>query len=99
MLDGQAEGDSPESIRVDQPMVPHIHGPVEAGPRREGSGAREQDTLQRARAEDVLHWQQHQRPISAETLRKRLHVGAGTARKLVTRLRGDTHITLNSRVP
>ncbi|WP_369809373.1 hypothetical protein [Frankia sp. QA3] len=47
--------------------------------------------LHRARAEDVLHWQQHQRPISAETLRKRLRVDAGTARGLVTQLRSDIH--------
>ncbi|OHV57446.1 hypothetical protein BCD48_43065 [Pseudofrankia sp. BMG5.36] len=48
-------------------------------------------SLHRARAEDVLHWQHHQRPISAETLRKRLHVGAPVARRLVTQLRTDTH--------
>jgi hypothetical protein len=41
-----------------------------------------------------LHWQQHQRPISAETLRKRLHVGAGTARRLAAQLRSDMHVTL-----
>ncbi|WP_256804782.1 hypothetical protein [Frankia sp. ACN10a] len=59
--------------------------------RQVDSRAREQDLLHRARAEDVLHWQQHQRPISAETLRKRLRIGAPTARRLVTRLRSDTH--------
>nr|WP_157475101.1 hypothetical protein [Parafrankia sp. EUN1f] len=53
--------------------------------------AREQDLLHRARAEDVLHWQHNQRPISADTLRKRLHVGAPTARRLVAQLRSDTH--------
>jgi hypothetical protein len=60
--------------------------------------ARRQDLLHRARAEDVLHWQQHQRPISAETLRKRLEVGTGTARGLVTQLRTDTHIALDDQV-
>ncbi|MCM3883065.1 hypothetical protein [Frankia sp. R82] len=59
--------------------------------------ARDQDLLHRARAEDVLHWQTHQRPISAETLRKRLHVGTGTARELVARVRDDTHATLHDR--
>lgn len=58
--------------------------------------ARRQDLLHRARAEDVLHWQHHQRPISADTLRKRLHVGAGTARSLVTQLRTNTHNALDS---
>ncbi len=66
-------------------------GEGKTGQCRGRSNAREQDLLHRARAEDVLHWQQHQRPISAETLRKRLHVGAPTARKLVAQLRSDTH--------
>jgi hypothetical protein len=57
--------------------------------------ARRQDLLHRARAEDVLHWQHHQRPISAETLRKRLAVATGTARGLVTQLRTDTHTALD----
>ncbi|CAO5226506.1 hypothetical protein FAGKG844_1000007 [Frankia sp. AgKG'84/4] len=57
--------------------------------------ARNQDLLHRARAEDVLHWRQHQRPISAETLRKRLEVGTSTARGLVTQLRTDTHTALD----
>jgi hypothetical protein len=61
--------------------------------------AREQDLLHRARAEDVLHWQQHDRPISAETLAKHLHVGSRKARVLVTRLRSDTHGTLDNQVP
>ena len=78
--------------------------PAPSAPRPEASGtqtreAREQDLLHRARAEDVLHWRVHQRPISAETLRKRLHVGAGTARELVAQLRSDTHTTLHSQAP
>jgi hypothetical protein len=56
-----------------------------------------QDLLHRARAEDVLHWQQLQRPISAENLRKRLAVGASTARSLVTQLRSDTNGALDAR--
>ncbi len=59
--------------------------------------ARRQDLLHRARAEDVLHWQEHQRPIAAETLRRRLAVGTGTARSLVTQLRADTHTALDGR--
>ncbi|WP_018635625.1 hypothetical protein [Parafrankia elaeagni] len=55
------------------------------------TAAREQDLLHRARAEDVLHWQQHQRPISAETLRRRLRIGTPAARRLVAELRSDTH--------
>jgi len=61
--------------------------------------AREQDLFHRARAEDVLHWQQYHRPISAETLAKRLHVGSRKARRLVTRLRSATHGTLDNQTP
>ncbi len=81
-----------------QPERPAI---TEMRPARKGSPqtdsrARDQDLLHRARAEDVLHWQQYQRPISAETLRKRLHVGTPTARKLVTQLRSDIHTQIES---
>ncbi|MBL7500969.1 hypothetical protein I6A84_02325 [Frankia sp. CNm7] len=61
--------------------------------------ARMQDLLHRARAEALLHWQQQQRPISAETLRKRLHVGADTARGLVAQIRSDTQLTLDNQPP
>ncbi|AXB48511.1 hypothetical protein A4R43_15100 [Amycolatopsis albispora] len=43
--------------------------------------------LERARREDALHWEQHKRPISAETLRKRLGVGAVRSRELVAAVR------------
>jgi hypothetical protein len=45
------------------------------------------ELIKRARVEDALHWQTHQRPISAETLRKRLHIGAARSRSLVAILR------------
>ncbi|MFG1672433.1 SpdA protein [Streptomyces sp. Y7] len=45
------------------------------------------ELLERARAEDALHWQMHRRPISAETLRKRLRIGAARSRSLVAILR------------
>jgi len=45
------------------------------------------DLLDRARAEDARHWQTHRRPISAETLRKCLHIGAARSRSLVAVLR------------
>ncbi|CAJ60043.1 MULTISPECIES: hypothetical protein [Frankia] len=99
-LGRQAADDPTEPIAADRPEVPQVPGPVgmgapavEATSRGDGSGTREQDLLHRARAEDVLHWQFHHRPISAENLRKRLHIGAGTARSLVAQLRSDTKAT------
>ncbi|MFD5542733.1 SpdA protein [Streptomyces sp. NPDC127079] len=45
--------------------------------------------LERARREDAEHWERHRRPISAETLRKRLRIGAARSRTLVATLRSD----------
>ncbi|WP_328437256.1 SpdA protein [Streptomyces sp. NBC_00444] len=53
-----------------------------------GTGVDSADALlERARAEDARHWQTHRRAISAETLRKRLHIGAARSRSLVAVLR------------
>ncbi|MGW3131074.1 hypothetical protein [Streptomyces sp. NPDC001123] len=51
--------------------------------------------LERARREDAEHWEPHRRPISAETLRKRLHIGAARSRTLVATLRDDRTEGLN----
>jgi hypothetical protein len=45
--------------------------------------------LERARQEDARHWERCQRPISAETLRKRLGVGAARSRLLVSIIRSE----------
>ncbi|MGK5529478.1 DUF2637 domain-containing protein [Streptomyces sp. URMC 129] len=47
------------------------------------------DLLERARVEDARHRREHQRPISAETLRKRLGVGAKRYRALVDAVRRE----------
>ncbi|MFJ9630065.1 SpdA protein [Streptomyces sp. NPDC101175] len=49
--------------------------------------SREDVLLERALEEDARHWELHQRPISAETLRKQLHVGAAKSRMLVSEIR------------
>lgn len=45
------------------------------------------DLIDRARREDARHWAEHQRPISAETLRRNLRIGSGRARRLVSIIR------------
>ncbi|MEV0910772.1 SpdA protein [Streptomyces hokutonensis] len=60
--------------------------PAQPGIWGDGGG----DLLERARAEDARHWQTHRRPISAETLRKRLHIGAARSRTLVAVLRAGS---------
>ncbi|MFD8496000.1 hypothetical protein [Amycolatopsis sp. NPDC059657] len=45
--------------------------------------------VERARRADAEHWRRLRRPISAETLRKQLRVGARTSRALVAVVRGE----------
>lgn len=47
------------------------------------------DLLERAKQEDARHWATYQRPISAETLRKQLRIGAARSRMLVSMIRAD----------
>ncbi|MEU8140241.1 SpdA protein [Streptodolium elevatio] len=49
-----------------------------------------EDLLARARVADQQHWELHRRPISAETLRKELRVGAVRSRELVVTLRSTS---------
>ncbi|GAA0505959.1 hypothetical protein GCM10010390_06090 [Streptomyces mordarskii] len=72
-----------KSVDIDQP---HVLASMEDD-RRSQLGADRDELLERALAEDALHWETYQRPISAETLRKRLHVGAARSRTLVSTVR------------
>ncbi|GGM74298.1 hypothetical protein GCM10012275_51240 [Longimycelium tulufanense] len=45
--------------------------------------------LERAREEDLHHWVAHRRPSSADTLRKKLRIGAARSRLLVAIIRAD----------
>ena len=47
------------------------------------------DLIDRARCEDARHWATHRRPISAETLRKNLRIGAARSRMLVSIVRTE----------
>ncbi|RSM35564.1 hypothetical protein DMA12_43870 [Amycolatopsis balhimycina DSM 5908] len=48
------------------------------------------DLLERAREEDARHWDVHRRPISADTLRTKLRIGAARSRLLVAIVRADS---------
>jgi hypothetical protein len=48
------------------------------------------DLLHRAMQEDARHWEAHRRPISADTLRRKLRIGAARSRLLVAMMRDDT---------
>ncbi|WP_206785058.1 hypothetical protein [Amycolatopsis sp. MtRt-6] len=47
------------------------------------------DLVDRARHEDARHWAAHQRPISAETLRKNLRISAARSRTLISIVRAE----------
>ncbi|RAS59213.1 hypothetical protein C8D87_11573 [Lentzea atacamensis] len=54
------------------------------------------ELLERARREDVRHRELHHRPISAETLRQRLHVGSSRSRSLVRAIRSASRTSGDS---
>lgn len=54
--------------------------------------------LDRAREEDLRHRLEHHRPISAETLRRRLRIGAGRSRQLVAQVRRETQQAIPARM-
>jgi hypothetical protein len=56
------------------------------------------DLLNRARHEDARHWTIHQRPISAETLRKNLRISATRSRMLVSIVRSERSDDRNAAV-
>ena len=58
-------------------------------PRAAHSAGVPSDLLERARQEDATHRAIHQRPISADTLRGRLGIGAKRARRLVALVRSE----------
>ena len=47
------------------------------------------DLLERARDADARHWDEHRRPMSADTLRRTLRIGAARSRLLVAIIRAD----------
>jgi hypothetical protein len=57
---------------------------------RSASGTVDDDVLERAREEDARHWDVHRRPISADTLRRKLRIGAARSRLLVAVIRADS---------
>lgn len=93
------ESDRPQASVPPRQTSDGRRKPAGATSRQAEREARQQDLLHRARAEDVLHWQLFHRPISAETLRKWLRVGTGTARALVTQMRRDTGAAVDGRSP
>jgi hypothetical protein len=55
-----------------------------------------QALVERARQEDAAHRAAHQKPISADTLRSRLGIGADRSRRLVAIVRSEVHVQVTS---
>ena len=80
---------APRSHPLRQPTRRHQQSSTvtdDAGLTRFGGGG---DLVELARQEDARHWAVYQGPISAETLRKRLRIGAARSRMLVSVIRAD----------
>jgi hypothetical protein len=69
---------------------------VREEPSVQGSAVPVDELLQRARLEDRRHREACARPISAETLRRRLRIGSARSRSLVTLLRSEACLELRA---
>ncbi|MEA5358297.1 hypothetical protein VA596_02010 [Amycolatopsis sp., V23-08] len=72
--------EDPTGSQYDKQLGAASGGPAELDDR---------ELLERARQADAEHWQCYRRPISAETLRKQLRVGAKASRELVAVVRSE----------
>lgn len=70
-------------------LAEHSEGPVAETADRLAASAPDGELVERARQEDARHWVTHQRPISAETLRKNLRISAARSRMLVSIVRAE----------
>jgi hypothetical protein len=66
------------------------NAPADGQSSRTASDMVDDDLLQRARDADLRHWDEHRRPISADTLRRKLRIGAARSRLLVAIIRADS---------
>ncbi|MFJ9179432.1 DUF2637 domain-containing protein [Streptomyces sp. NPDC102360] len=84
------------ALRHTMPNVrPRSRNGSEAGSKTNKSSnsrTREDPLLERAHRLDARHRELHHRPVSAEALRKELHIGATRSRRLVTLLRARTKL-------
>lgn len=73
--------------------VPHVSAraadPASQKDQRSSNGMGVDDLIHQARLENAQHWAEHRRPISAETLRRKLRVGAARSRALAAAVRLD----------
>ena len=88
ILTGNEGTDSPHHTWIGSQIANRTAGT----PSRTRSADIPSDLVDRARQEDVAHRTAHQRPISADTLRGRLGIGAKRARRLVALVRAEAQV-------
>jgi hypothetical protein len=64
--------------------------PVDGQSSLAASSMVDDNLLERAREADASHWDEHRRPISADTLRRKLRIGAARSRLLVVIIRAES---------
>jgi len=79
--------EQPEASTVGRKTNERAGGPDEPHPMRRKRS--QEKLLELAREEDTTHRAAHQKPISADTLRVRLGIGAAQARQLVKTVRSE----------
>jgi hypothetical protein len=90
---GEEHASTAECSAPDQPVT--AEPTMRSSPRPGTRGSlTDQDLLALARAEDAQHWDTYRRPISAESLRKRLRVGTQRSRALIATIRAETGTAL-----
>ncbi|MFK0111570.1 DUF2637 domain-containing protein [Streptomyces sp. NPDC091217] len=79
-----------------------VRAPLSYGTRADGdgdgNGLLRDPLLERARRVDAEHRELHQRPVSAESLRRELRIGAERSRQLVASVRADREGSRRERV-
>ncbi|MFB9928285.1 hypothetical protein ACFORO_09840 [Amycolatopsis halotolerans] len=77
------------SLEHDVPDATSPRRDKQKGPVTRGAAGLCEELVERARHADAEHWRRYRRPISAETLRKQLRVGAAKSRDLVAVVRRE----------
>ncbi|AXB45229.1 hypothetical protein [Amycolatopsis albispora] len=91
-----ARSEASTDVAQARPKVDHVMRPGDQPPPSKRSP---EALLVQARQEDAAHRTAHQRPISADTLRVRLGIGAAQARRLVKIIRAEFDAQPSSRRP
>ncbi|WP_329065619.1 hypothetical protein [Amycolatopsis sp. NBC_01480] len=79
-----------DSLEQDAAELTGLERDARVGPATGEAAGLGEELVKRARRADAEHWRQYRRPISAETLRKQLRVGAVTSRSLVAVVRPES---------